>query len=199
MSTEIPDVQFWECSDPTIYLQWKSENILLKPMSTNQNVAFRILTKIWKILRIAPKCIRTVSCEYAISWIYAKHCFYAKICKRFSSLTPRFWSIRITCKRWNLIGEGNFGKFQIIGHQHLTINWLMLDPQTGLVMIILAFSVYDYIYPGRKERNILFNDALNTFYLRLYGVGHMVKELSDSERGNLLPPGGLLFHISSTG
>ena len=24
--------------------------------------------------------------------------------------------------------------------------------------------------PGRKERNVLFNDALNTFYLRLYGV-----------------------------
>ena len=29
---------------------------------------------------------------------------------------------------------------------------------------------------GRKEGNVLFNDALNTFYLRLYGVGHMVKE-----------------------
>ena len=23
---------------------------------------------------------------------------------------------------------------------------------------------------GRKEGNVLFNDALNTFYLRLYGV-----------------------------
>ena len=29
---------------------------------------------------------------------------------------------------------------------------------------------------GRKEGNVLFNDALNTFYLRLYGVRHMVKE-----------------------
>ena len=28
---------------------------------------------------------------------------------------------------------------------------------------------------GRKEGNVLFNDALNTFYLRLYGVEHMVK------------------------
>ena len=43
----------------------------------------------------------------------------------------------------------------------------------------------------------LFNDALNTFYLRLYGVGHMVKDHSDSERGNLLPPHGLLFPINS--
>ena len=34
----------------------------------------------------------------------------------------------------------------------------------------------------RKEGNVLFNDALNTFYLRLYGVGHMVKDHSDSEK-----------------
>ena len=27
-----------------------------------------------------------------------------------------------------------------------------------------------------RERNVLFNDALNTFYLRLYGVRHMVKD-----------------------
>ena len=44
----------------------------------------------------------------------------------------------------------------------------------------------------RKEGNVSFNDALNTFYLRLYGVGH-----SDSERGNLLSPYGLFFPISS--
>ena len=30
---------------------------------------------------------------------------------------------------------------------------------------------------------VLFNDALNTFYLRLYGVRHMVKDHSDSEKG----------------
>ena len=35
---------------------------------------------------------------------------------------------------------------------------------------------------GRKEGNVLFNDALNTFYLRLYGVTHMVKDHLDSER-----------------
>ena len=32
----------------------------------------------------------------------------------------------------------------------------------------------------KKEGNILFNDALTTFYLRLYGVGQMVKDHSDS-------------------
>ena len=31
------------------------------------------------------------------------------------------------------------------------------------------------------------NDAFNTFYLRLYGVGHMVKDHLDSERENPLP------------
>ena len=44
-----------------------------------------------------------------------------------------------------------------------------------------------------KEGNVLFNDTLNTFYLQLYGVGHMVKYHSDSERGNPLPPHRLLF------
>ena len=41
--------------------------------------------------------------------------------------------------------------------------------------------------------NVLFNDALNTFYLRLYGVGHIV-----AKEENLLPPlHGLIFAISS--
>ena len=44
-----------------------------------------------------------------------------------------------------------------------------------------------------------FNDALNTFYLRLYGVRNMVKDHSDSEKGNPLPPHRLLFSISSKG
>ena len=50
-----------------------------------------------------------------------------------------------------------------------------------------------------KERNVLFNDALNTFYLRLYGVRHMVKDHSDSEKGNPLPPHRLLLSINSKG
>ena len=50
---------------------------------------------------------------------------------------------------------------------------------------------------GEKERNVLFNDALNTFYLRLYG--YMVKDHSDSEKGNPLPPHRLLLLINSKG
>ena len=50
-----------------------------------------------------------------------------------------------------------------------------------------------------KEGNVLFNDTLNTCYLRLYGVRHMVKDHSDSEKGNPLPPHSLLFTINSKG
>ena len=50
-----------------------------------------------------------------------------------------------------------------------------------------------------RKGNVLFNDALNTFYLRLYGVGLMVMDHSDSERRNPLPPHGLLFPINSKG
>ena len=50
-----------------------------------------------------------------------------------------------------------------------------------------------------KEGNILFNDLLNTFYLRLYGVRHMVKDHSDSEKVNPLPPYRLLFPINNKG
>ena len=57
----------------------------------------------------------------------------------------------------------------------------------------------EMIETGRKEGNVLFNDALNTLYLRLYGVGYMVKDHADSVKGNSLPPHGLLFLINSKG
>ena len=44
-----------------------------------------------------------------------------------------------------------------------------------------------YSTPELEGRNVLFNDAHNTFYLQLYGVGPIVKVHSDSERGNPLP------------
>ena len=53
--------------------------------------------------------------------------------------------------------------------------------------------------PTRMEGNVLFTDALNTFYLQLYGIGHTVKNHSDCKRGNLLPPHGLLLPNSSKG
>ena len=52
-------------------------------------------------------------------------------------------------------------------------------PSGGVVRGILRL--------GRKEENVLFNDAFSTFYFTvILGVGHMVKDHSDSKRGNLL-------------
>ena len=51
----------------------------------------------------------------------------------------------------------------------------------------------------RKEGTVLFNDALNTFDLRLYGIRHMVKYHSDSKKRNPLPAHRLLFSINSMG
>ena len=71
----------------------------------------------------------------------------------------------------------------------------------GVVVMSLAnglvrtgFASRYRLQPEQKEGIILFNDA---FYLRLYGVRHMVKDHSDRERGNPLPPHRLLFSISS--
>ena len=50
----------------------------------------------------------------------------------------------------------------------------------------------------RRKKTNVFNDEFNTFYLRLHIVGYMVKNNSNSERGNSLPPlYGLFFPISS--
>ena len=82
---------------------------------------------------------------------------------------------------------------------HFICIWLVFkDPY-------LCYNTDPYLYYNTDPYYNLFykffsfNDALNTFYLRLYGVSHMVKDHSDSERGNPLPPHGLLIPISSNG
>ena len=86
-----------------------------------------------------------------------------------------------------------------------------IDPMTYYTtfysyLFALVYFTQEYIIPldlrscgicRKKEGNVLFNGALNTFYLRLYGIGHMVKDNADSEKGDLLPPHGLPFLISS--
>ena len=78
-------------------------------------------------------------------------------------------------------------------------------PPHGLLFLISSKDSFICTIPqtdserGRKEGNVLFNGALNTFYSQLYGFGHMVNDHSDSERGNPLPPHRLLFPINSKG
>ena len=50
-----------------------------------------------------------------------------------------------------------------------------------------------------EGRKLLFNDALNTFYLQLYGVGHMMKDLSAWVVSLLPPLHELLFPSNSKG
>ena len=51
----------------------------------------------------------------------------------------------------------------------------------------------------KRKGNVLFNDTLKTFYFHKYSICHMVKDHSDSEKGNLLPPHRLPFTINSKG
>ena len=76
-------------------------------------------------------------------------------------------------------------------------------PHTSDLLLVFVFCVTtstSFQDVLRKKGNVLFNNTLNTFYLLLHGVGHMVEDHSDNERGNLLLPlHGLLFPISSKG
>ena len=62
-------------------------------------------------------------------------------------------------------------------------------PDTDVIMCCInIMHIIIHAHGQRKERNILFNDALNTFLFTFYGVGHMVKEYSESGRENSLSP-----------
>ena len=90
-----------------------------------------------------------------------------------------------------------------LGHRRWGRGWrkegvfICTIPQTG------EHTPQSLLYQSWKtnwrEGNVLFNNTLNIFYLRLYDVTHMVKDHSDSARGNRLPPHRLLFPISSKG
>ena len=73
-----------------------------------------------------------------------------------------------------------------------------LSPANGISLADSSLSL-SLNLSQEEEGNVLFKDALNTFYLQLYGVRHMVKDHSDSVKGNPLPLHGLLFPISSKG
>ena len=79
--------------------------------------------------------------------------------------------------------------------QKVEVSSRVVNYQAVILTSLVCFSVHNF----EKEGNVLFNDTLNTFYLRLYGVRYMVKDHSDSEKGNPLPPHRLLFPINSKG
>ena len=59
-------------------------------------------------------------------------------------------------------------------------------PYNHSIEVKVDIAVQCVVLKRRKEGNVLFNNTLNTFYLLkllLYGVRHMVKNHSASERG----------------
>ena len=107
-------------------------------------------------------------------------------------------------KQWTVVKEGNVLFNDALNTLYLWLygSWPNLDKKQWIVV---------------KEGNVLFNNAFNTLYVWLYGsrpdldkkqwtmVSYsymasaiiMVKDHSDRERGNPLPPHGLLFPIRS--
>ena len=73
-----------------------------------------------------------------------------------------------------------------------------LECHMGIWCVVVGTVANESFNHWMNEGNVIFNDALNTFYLQLYGVRHMVKDHLDSER-KLLPQHGLLYQISCNG
>ena len=68
-----------------------------------------------------------------------------------------------------------------------------VDLLTGLVNVVKSIDNME----GRKEMFYLMTHSTHFIYGYMDGTRHMVKDHSDSERGNTLLPHGLLFLISS--
>ena len=63
----------------------------------------------------------------------------------------------------------------------------------------LWFAAVQMTYRTMKKEMFYLTKHSTQFILWLYGIRHMVKDHPDSERGNPLPPHGLLFLINSKG
>ena len=84
----------------------------------------------------------------------------------------------------------------------VTSHWgqsLIFMPSMTVFVGEFYISINSFGPDNERKGNVWFNNTLNTFYLRLYGIRHMVKDHADSKRGNLLLPHRLLFPISSKG
>ena len=86
-------------------------------------------------------------------------------------------------------------------YQHKTVSFLHIGhhaftkrPHLGACSQLQLNRSVD---AGMKEGNVLLYNSLNIFYLRLYGIIHIVKDHSDTERGNLLHE--LLLLLNSKG
>ena len=123
-----------------------------------------------------------------------------------ASLNKTFLSLSVQTDTNILQLQNRFGWWTV--HLYCTVLYMMQLPCIRFHCTLLVRwvckslamdiqSLYFRIVEGREGVNVLFNNTLNTCYLQLYGIGYMVKDHSDSERGNPLLPHGLLFPIHS--
>ena len=67
----------------------------------------------------------------------------------------------------------------------------------NLFYVVSALVTHIRVLWRRKEGNVLFNDALNTFYLRLYGIRYMVKDHSDRREETCCRHIGYSFRLAA--
>ena len=82
----------------------------------------------------------------------------------------------------------------IVEWRQIWNNW----PSLASLILMNEKRKNNYKEQGRKEMFYLTTHSTH-FYLRLYGVRHMVKDHSDSEIRNPLPPHRLLFPSNTKG
>ena len=90
--------------------------------------------------------------------------------------------------------RGRKERFYLTTHStHFIYSYVTLDIWTTKIAIegkfcnnymdysfLLAARILLHALLQRKEGNVLFNDTLNTFYLQLYGIGHLVNDHKDN-------------------
>ena len=86
--------------------------------------------------------------------------------------------------------DSEFGKVEVVLPKDVPdVQWASLGSDLDHHNVLVktadrgSYSAWVGLYfTTSKEGNVLFNYTLNTFHLQLYGVRHMVKDHSDSER-----------------
>ena len=100
----------------------------------------------------------------------------------------------IGCTQWKKKKEGRKEMFYLTTHStHFIYGYiasgiwlrtiLIVRKETRCRHIGYSFRLTARVFI-RKDRHVLVNDALNTFYFMLCGVGHIATSHSDKERGN---------------
>ena len=84
-------------------------------------------------------------------------------------MQPHFQG-QITSLRLSVLSLCQGGRCEYVATLDL---WLCLEPANHSCCLQKNNSEINHI----KEGNVLFNDIFNTFYLLLYGLGYMVKDI----------------------